>query len=135
MRTMTHPRNWPLVSEYGQRAEDYKPAVGGIYLAHGDQGFLMLHRALGESTWMGHIAMLPGAKDVTEFVRQTLKEFAELMGVNKYIAATPADMRAPLLLLRRLGFEEEGRVAKAFLRGPGKLVDMVINGQVPWLAD
>ena len=131
IRATTHPRNWPLVSEYGQKVEDYKPAIGAIYLAHGEDGYLLLHRAFGTDMWMGHIAMLPGTKGVTRFVSNTLKEFSELMGVKKYIAATPADLRAPILLLRRLGFEEEGRVSKVLMREPNQMVDLVIHGALP----
>lgn len=124
---MTHPRNAPFLFEYGQDPTEYEPDPNMLYVAHGDQGFASAQR-FGQHAWFVHIVMLPGAKDVTNFVRQTAKDFAFLMDARKFIGPVPEDCRAARIMNLRCGFHLEARIKSALQRTADKRVDMLLYG-------
>jgi hypothetical protein len=124
IRVATHPRNWPYLSEDGQRPQDYRPNPVSLYFAHGEMGFASLSR-MGRHLWGCHIAMLPGTTGVTGFSRVVMQHAADSLGARTLMASIPDNCRAAKLLARRIGFRHCGRIERALSRN-GKMIALDI---------
>lgn len=132
---MTHPKVWPHVTDdtAGDPADFETPflpsihyivprfngAPMGVFVAHPHSAVL----------WEWHVAVLPefwgsaGHKAGAEVIRWIFRETS----ARKLIGQPPVTNRAAYRYARRLGFADEGRITKCFLKG-GCLVDQHILG-------
>lgn len=121
----THPRNWRWIGEDGSDPATFV-VPPRTYFAHGEHGYVAVER-LGQFTWTFHIAMLPKAPRVAEFVSDILTALRLIFDAKKFLASIPVDNRAACRLARRVGAKEEGRLAKTFHRN-GKMNDVIVFG-------
>lgn len=123
----THERNWLWLAEDGQEAEEFEANPSSIYIDHDGMGYIEL-RKVSKHMYDIHIAMLPGATRVKEFVFECL-DFAKYLGAKKINGVMAEDNKAARILAKKCGFKFEGKIKKALMR-KGKMQDILVYGMI-----
>jgi len=98
-----------------------------MYFAHPDQVGFLAAEQLTRFSFAFHIAMLPKAAGVKEFVKEVMSFLILVYDVKKFVSLTPADNKAAARLARSVGAEQEGLIKSIFMRD-GKLRDIIVFG-------
>jgi hypothetical protein len=123
-KVMRDPRVWEWVRIDGVRKEHFCFSDQAIYFAN-DYGFVMFRQAYPTTSEV-HVCMLKGAKNVDEFVKDSLEKMRQ-SGVKKFIAPIGEWNRPALKLASRCGFVKEGHISNVWHRD-GKPQSLIIMG-------
>lgn len=122
--TLTHPRVRDWIGEDGAIIAGYFDA-GAISFRLGDAGFIQFKRETSR-TWMVHIAMVRGGRQVHDFALEAIQTMRDL-GVGKFIATIGSWNKAAIRLAKACGFEQEGRLRDAVTKS-GQPADLILMG-------
>lgn len=131
--TITHPAVWPWIAFEGQAADAFRaPAHMAFASVMDGETYLGMFgfEALSQQSVKAHIYLLPAARgrgaELGQAVIAWLVDQDQDQELSLLVGETPVGNRLALACLRKIGFQEVGRLTGAVTQ-QGKVQDLVIS--------